>query len=221
MEADASLFPSATVVWVAGLYLVVLYVAIRQAPWRRLLESEQLNVFLGASVAILMLWLMKADVRPGFAFHLLGVTSVTLMFGWSFGIIIASLALLGAVLNDGAGWEAFAFNILFVGILPVTLTQIFLVLIRHFLPKHFFIYVLGNAFFTAGAVGWISGMTVIGALVLNETYTWADVQLNILPFFPLMYFPEAFVNGWVMTILISLRPTWVYSFSDEQYLKGK
>jgi hypothetical protein len=33
--------------------------------------------------------------------------------------------------------------------------------------------------------------------------------------------PEAMLNGWIMAILVVFRPEWVYSFSDEQYLKGK
>jgi uncharacterized membrane protein len=36
-----------------------------------------------------------------------------------------------------------------------------------------------------------------------------------------MSMPEAFLNGWVMTVLVAYRPNWVYSFSDELYLKGK
>jgi len=36
-----------------------------------------------------------------------------------------------------------------------------------------------------------------------------------------MLFPEAFYNGIVMTVLISLRPKWVWSFNDEEYLQGR
>jgi uncharacterized membrane protein len=36
-----------------------------------------------------------------------------------------------------------------------------------------------------------------------------------------MFLPEAFLNGWAMVVLVVFRPHWVYSFSDEQYLKGK
>jgi uncharacterized membrane protein len=47
------------------------------------------------------------------------------------------------------------------------------------------------------------------------------LQESVLPFFPLMFLPEAMLNGWIMVILVAFRPEWVYSFSDEQYLKGK
>ena len=38
---------------------------------------------------------------------------------------------------------------------------------------------------------------------------------------PLMMFPEAFVNGALMTIRVAYRPQWVASFRDQHYLHGK
>jgi uncharacterized membrane protein len=36
-----------------------------------------------------------------------------------------------------------------------------------------------------------------------------------------MFFPEAFVNGFVMSVMVGFRPEWVCSFRDEEYLVGK
>ncbi len=36
-----------------------------------------------------------------------------------------------------------------------------------------------------------------------------------------MFFPEAMLNGWIITILVILKPAWVFTFSDEDYLHGK
>ena len=47
------------------------------------------------------------------------------------------------------------------------------------------------------------------------------LQAILLPFFPLMFFPEGFINGWLMTVLVAFRPHWVYSFADEDYINGK
>ena len=104
---------------------------------------------------------------------------------------------------------------------PVTLTQVLLVLIRSFLPKHFFIYVLGNGFATAGLVGFACGYLVTWMLVMSGAYTYAELELTLVPFFPLMFLPEAMVNGWITVIMIAFRPQWVWPFSDEQYIKGK
>ena len=221
MELDGQLF-SPLFLWLSGgLYAVALLFALRMAPWERLRVSGQLHVFLGTVVALIVLWHMRGQVQPGLTFHLLGVTTVTLMFGWSLALVAASLALFATCLNTGFGWEGFVMSVLPVALIPITLTQILLVLVRSWLPRHFFIYVLGNGFFTAWLVGYVSGYAAINLLVMSGAYTMAELNATIIPFFPLMFFPEAILNGWIITILVLFCPGWVYSFSDEQYLKGK
>jgi uncharacterized membrane protein len=45
----------------------------------------------------------------------------------------------------------------------------------------------------------------------------SDSALMIIP----MLFPEAFINGALMTLLIVYYPEWVSSFNDDRYLKNK
>jgi uncharacterized membrane protein len=221
VELSGTLFSSTFLWWAGGIYALSLISAIRMAPWGRLFDREQLHVFLGTCVALMLLWHMRAEFHPGLVFHLLGVTTVTLMFGWSLGVIGTSLALAGVTLNLGMGWDSFLVNALTNCLVPVTLTQILLVLIRSLLPKNFFIFVLGNAFVTAGLVGVITGYLTVWLLVSNGAYSLLVLKQTFMPFFPLMFLPEAIINGWITTILVSLRPQWVRAFSDELYLKGK
>jgi len=221
MELATELFSSTVMGWVALFYGVILLKALVMAPWRRLGNSEQLHVFLGACVLMLILWSMRAPVQPGLTYHLLGVTSLTLMFGWSFGVIGSGLVLAGITLNGSLGWDVFALNAFLTSVLPVTLTQVVLVLTRSLLPKNFFIYVLGNGFLTAGLVASLSGGLALWLLALSGAYSWLQLKENLLPYFPLMFLPEAVINGWVMTVLVAFRPHWVSSFSDDLYINGK
>ncbi|MES9895756.1 MAG: energy-coupling factor ABC transporter permease [Candidatus Thiodiazotropha endolucinida] len=221
MELDSELFSDALLWWFAGLYGVVLLIALRLAPWGRLARDGQLHVFLGAIVALIVLWHIRAHLQPGISFHLLGATVITLMFGWSMAIIMASIALLAVCLNAGIGWQGYVVSFLTVALVPITLSQISLILVRSWLPRQFFVYVLGNGFFTAWLVGYASGYLAMQLLVLSGAYTMAELEVTVMPFFPLMFFPEALVNGWVITLMVVFCPTWVYSFSDEQYIHGK
>ena len=221
MQLGENLFSGAWWWLITAFYLLALGLAFRLAPWRWLRNNELLHVFLGACVALILLWSIKADVNPGLSFHLLGVTSLTLMFGWSLGVIAATIALLGVSLNSGAGWDSFALNGLLLGVVPATLTQVVLVVVRSLLPKNFFIFVLVNGFLTAGLVMLVTGYLAVGLLTLSGFYQLQELEESFMPFFPLMSMPEAFLNGWVMTVLVAYRPNWVYSFSDELYLKGK
>ncbi len=221
MEIDGNLFSGVVLWWLSGLFAVVMAIALWLAPWRRLTDSRQLHVFLGAIVALIALWHMRGQVQPGLTFHLLGVTVLTLMFGWSMAIIAASLALVAVCLNAGYGWHGYLVSFLTIVVVPITLSQLALILIRTWLPKHFFVYVLGNGFMTAWAVGYISGYLAMQLLVMSGAYTMAELGVTIMPFFPLMFFPEALVNGWIITMMVVFCPAWVHSFSDEQYIHGK
>ncbi|OOZ34496.1 energy-coupling factor ABC transporter permease [Solemya velesiana gill symbiont] len=221
MQLAEGLFSNTVLWWIGAFYGLALFYALRMSPWRRLLEAEQWHVFLGSCVVLLVLWSMDARINDGLSFHLLGVTTITLMFGWSFGVIANSIALLGVTINGDNAWSAFALNALVLGVLPVTLTQVILVLVRSLLPKNFFIYVLVNGFLTAGLVMLVSGYVATGLLILSGGYSLVELKETFIPFFPLMAMPEAFLNGWIITVLVVYRPQWVYSFSDELYIKGK
>jgi uncharacterized membrane protein len=221
MTVDSSLFPPLLTWLMTLLYGLALISALRMAPWSRLGNAEQLNVYLGTTVALLLLWHMHADMLPGLSYHLLGLTAVTLMFGWSLAVIAASLALAGLCINNGSGWDGFLVNAVVAGVVPITLTQILLILIRWYLPKQFFVYVLVNGFLTGGFVGVTCGYLVTWLLVSSGAYSFAELSDRVLPYFPLMFLPEAFLNGWALAVLVVFRPLWVYSFSDEQYLSGK
>jgi len=221
MQLEGDLFSGITLWFIGAVYLLVMLQAFRMAPWRRLFDNEQAHVFFGACVCLVLLWSMKIPVQAGLSFHMLGVTTFTLMFGWSLGVIGTSLALIGMTLSQGGEWELFALNMFIVGVLPVTLTQVVLVLVRSLLPKNFFIYVLGNAFITGGLVAQISNYAAVLLLVASGTISLESLEQTVLPFFPMMVLPEALLNGWIATIMVAFRPAWVSSFSDDLYIKGK
>ncbi len=203
------------------IYGAILIAALRLAPWRRLLHNEHLHLFLGACVVLIMLWHVRGAALDELTFHFLGVTTFTLVFGWAFAIIGTSLAMVGMALNSSIEWQIFAINELVVGIIPATISQISLILVRSYLPKNFFVYVLGNGFLTSGLAATAAGYAAAWILISSDTLTYAKLSGTILPFFPLIFFPEAFINGWAMTVLVCYRPHWVCSFSDDLYIQGK
>jgi len=200
---------------------LVLIGAVWHAPWRRLIDSGRIHAFFIALLIIMMLWAMRTPVVEGLKFHLLGVTAMTLMFGGSLAIIGATLALIGLSIVGFSDWQGFPFSFITLVLAPVMLTYLSLLLVRAYLPKHFIVYVFVNAFVTGGLVGMSCGYLSAAILVLSGTYSYSDLENTVMPFFPIMFFPEGVFNGWVMTLLVVFKPGWVYSFSDEEYLVGK
>lgn len=221
MEFSGTLFPEVWLWSASGLCLWLLSRALRWGDWRRLRDDVQLNVFLGAVVCLLLLWTMRTEVQPGFAWHLSGMVTITLMYGWSLAVIAGSLALLGITLAGLNDWSGYLPSVLVFVMLPAFLTQVILGLSRAYLPKHYFVYVFVNAFFTGGAVALLVALSATGLLLLSGAFTLQTLSDTYLLFLPLMFFPEAVLNGWLISIMVGFKPHWVGSFSDEEYLQGK
>jgi len=221
MEFSGDLFPAPWLWGSAALYAWALSRALRWAPWRRLADPGQLNVFLGAAVCVLVLWTLRTDIQPGFAWHLSGMVTLTLMFGWSLAVVAASLSLLGVTLVGLTDWAGFLPSAVVFIVLPATLTQLLLGLARAYLPKHYFVYVFVNAFFAGGLISILVALITTGLLLAAEAYTLQQLSDTYLLFLPLMFFPEAVLNGWLISIMVGFKPHWVGSFRDEDYLHGK
>jgi uncharacterized membrane protein len=204
-----------------AIYFLVLAVAVWRAPWKRLLDKSFLHVFLGACVLLMVLWKLRAGVSPGLDLHFLGVTTLTLMFGWEFAVIGSGLVLAGVSLYTDVGWYNFPVNALLVGVVPALTTWgLYRFATRH-LPLHFFIYVYINAFL-GGALAILASSILVSLLLwMSGVYEMGHISREYLAYLPLLALPEGFVNGMVMTGLIVLKPEWVCTFDDEHYLKNK
>lgn len=221
MEFSGELFPASWLWLFAALYGWLLSRALRWANWRRLADSDQLNVFLGAVVGVLLLWSLRTEVQPGFTWHLSAMVTLTLMFGWSLAVVAGSLALTATTLVGLNDWSGLIPSALVFVMLPAGLTQLVLGLARAYLPKHYFVYVFVNAFFAGAFVTILVGLTATGLLLLADAFTLHKLIENYLIFLPLMFFPEAVLNGWMISIMVGFKPHWVGSFRDEEYLHGK
>lgn len=200
--------------WVSGW-------ALRRARWTRLRSNEAMHVWLGAMVIAMLVWMMKGGVTPGLGFHILGVTCLTLMFGWAFAWIALSAVVAGTTAYGLGGWEAMAVNCLLMGGIPIMLTQALLQMAQRWLPHNFFIYIFLNAFFAAGFGSLVSKLAVIALIIFSGAGSYAAIAYEYLPYLPLMFLSEALVNGMIMTLLVALRPGWVCSFDDHSYLDDR
>ena len=221
MELSGSLFHGAWLILFGLLYAVAVFFAWRWFDWPRLRDRTQQHVYLGGIVILFFLWNLRIEIEPGFFWHLSAMVVFTLMFGWSLALIGGSVALLGIIIAGLNEWSAFLPSALFGVLVPATLTQVILGLVRAYLPKHFFVYVLVNAFFAAGLIFIIMALSITTGLLLMDVYSLAELKSRFLIYLPMMIFPESMLNGWIATILVGFKPHWVGSFSDAEYIRGK
>lgn len=204
-----------------GIWIPCFVFAIWRARWRRLADSEQLNVWLGMVVLLTVIWSLRAGVRPGLAFHLLGTTVFTLSFGPALAFIGLSLVTAAVAFNDGSGPLAFAINACLLAGGGVMLSHFLFRLLSALLPRHFFVYIFVNGFLGAAltTLG-IGGLSCV-LFGLAGAYSWEYLTEEYFPYFFLLAFAEAWLSGMVMTLFVVYRPAWVASFDDSTYLCGK
>ena len=191
------------------------------APWHMVKQVENVNILLGWTVLLAILWHMKAGIHPGMNFHLIGATLFTLMFGWQFASIAMTWVLIAVTFNSGGDWASLPINGVVMIILPTLFTYMSLKLAVKFLPRHFFVYSVINGFLTAAFSMMLVVSSSIALLIAFGGYTWNFVVHKFLPFLPLMSFAEGFFTGMLITGMILFKPEWVMTFSDKDYLDGK
>jgi uncharacterized membrane protein len=203
------------------LFALALGWSIHAAPWRRLKDDEQLHLWLGTCVALMLLWSIKTGIKPGLNFHLLGATVFTLMFGPYLAMLGLSVVLLGVTAFGLSGWGSFSANGLLMGALPVSVSYLVFRLADARLPHHLFVYIFVNAFVGAALAMALTGLAATGLLAVAGVYTLDYLSSQYLPYFLLMGWSEALLSGMLITLLVVYCPQWVGTFDDARYLRNK
>lgn len=214
--------------WTFGAYVPMTLIwlwCLRTAPWKRLADSRQLNVWLGAIVVLMLMWSMKAGFRPGLNMHLLGATALTLMFGRQLAIIGLTVVLAAVTFNSAAngsiGWLTFALNAWAMIAVPVFIAWAILRAVERWLPAHFFIYIFVATFFGAAVNTVLTGFLATLLLGVAGVYPMGMLFGDFFLSYVLLGFAEAWLNGGAITLMVVYFPHWVGTFDDRRYLWKK
>jgi uncharacterized membrane protein len=218
MGISAGMLPT---LWIWGGHVIfgaVLFTAIRHAQWPLLWRHRELqHLFLGAIALLIFLWHIRAGISPGLEIHFLGLTALTLVMGWCFAVIVASLVLLSLTLIGYESFEAFSFNALVVCIIPVCVSYCMYVLEKLLKFRPFFAYIFIGAFF-GGALAVVSATTAMALLLWwADVYGLDEIIDQFLIFLPLIAFPEGLINGTIITALLVYAPEYLKTLDQSRY----
>jgi uncharacterized membrane protein len=169
----------------------------------------------------MLMWSMKAGAYPGLNLHLLGATAFTLMFGRQLAILGLSAVMAAVTYNGGAGWDAYALNVLLTAVFPCLFADMLLRIVDRFLPPNFFIYVFVTTFFGAAMAAVSTGLLSSLVLWVAGVYSADMLFGEYFPYYILLGFAEAWLNGAAITLMVVYFPQWVASFDDRRYLNDK
>ncbi len=195
---------------------------LMSGDWRRLAEPARLNLFLGATVAVLVLWQIRTGVKPGLAFHLYGIAAMTLMFGFWRATFAGALVLLANAAFGRGSWTSLGADALLMAALPAAVSWSVYRLLDRRLPNHFFIYVLGNGFFGAALSVAAIGLATTAVMAVAGAYSLEYLLTYYTPYATLLIsWAEAFSTGMAITVMAVYRPAWLETFDDARYIENK
>jgi uncharacterized membrane protein len=208
--------------WAAWAVWALLFArSVLAADWGRLRDPAALNVWAGMIVCLVLVWSLKAGVRPGLSLHLVGATLITLCFGRSLAFVGMSMVAAGVTLNGDVDAFAYALNMLLTAGTGIWISDRIHRLAVRFLPGHLFVYVFVCGFFGSAAAICAIGGVVTALLAALGAYPWDYLAGEYLPYFLLLGFSEAWLSGMLLTLFVVYRPQWVATFDDARYLANK
>jgi len=212
-----------------------LVIAIWQAPWRLLLaEQARQHFFFAAIIALAVIWMLQIRVMGILAFHPLLVTVVTMIFGWSFAIVIGASALFVLKIiqltfySSTQGWDfalaQLQFSTLPVDfclsiLIPVTWALIVIGFVNRWKFKNPFTYFWGVGFFGAMISCILTGLiSMLLFWISDSQLELYSVKENFIIFF-VMTFPEGFINGSIATMFTIFWPEMLKTYRDDWFLQ--
>jgi len=176
----------------------------RRVRWRTLRrDPTAIHRWAICAISLMVLWSIRSDVPVAPGLHILGVTTVTLVLGVPSAALVTLLAqaVTGALSGDLASVPC---NWLASAAIPIACTEAWRRLVLRMLPPDPFAFIFGSAFFgaaLAAAVAWLVIMLVGPPAMFGQ-----GAVPSRGAFLLLVGFPEAFINGAIVTLLVVYVP---------------
>ncbi|HEY0289201.1 MAG TPA: energy-coupling factor ABC transporter permease [Pseudomonas sp.] len=203
------------------LYVPVLCWALWRSPWVELFtDSRRQHLLLGTVFALFLLWLVRRDFDTGVSYHFIGMTAVTLLLDWPLALVGGWVAQLGLLALGRQDLVALGVNgLLFIG-LPVLITETCSIVVERAQPKNPFVYIFCSGFLAAALSALICLLAAMGLLWFEGIFAMPEWLWDFVGYLWLIVFPEAFINGMVISALVVFCPQWLETFNRTRYLSA-
>ena len=220
MIASELLLPTSQ--WLGWLlYAAVLGWALWRSPWLELFSDQRRqHLLFGTVLALFLLWLVRRDFASGLSFHFIGMTAVTLLLDWPLAVLGGFAAQLGLLALGRLDLFALGVNGMLLVVVPVAITEFCALQVERRQPRNLFVYIFCCGFFPAALAALaclLGGLALLWHDGLYAMPPWLD---DFVGYLWLVMFPEAFINGTLVTALVVFYPQWMETFNRTRYLQA-
>jgi len=203
------------------LYLPILVWAVWRASWIELFtDSRRQHVLFATVFALFLLWLVRRDFDTGVAYHFIGMTAVTLLLDWPLAMVGGLVAQLGLLALGRQDLAALGVNGLLFIALPVVITEACAVLVERAQPKSPFVYIFCSGFLAAALASLLCLLLALAVLWYDGIFEMPIFLEDFIGYLWLIIFPEAFINGMIISALVVFSPQWLETFNRTRYLSA-
>ena len=194
---------------------ISLGLALSFRPWRLLAGGALLSPLLASLVITPWLWALPWLHRMPIQLQLSGACLIGLALGWPLAVPVFCLIAVLVGLIAPVSWAQQLDMALWLGIVPATLSFGLGMVLRRWVWRNLFVYILGRAFlgtaiclFVSGALAQWSGqiLTVTVEPDLAMVARW------------LLAWGDAVVTGMMVAVFVAFRPQWLATWSDSIYV---
>nr|WP_256355226.1 energy-coupling factor ABC transporter permease [Pseudomonas sp. PDM33] len=204
-----------------AIYLPIVAWAIWRAPWLELVSDfRRQHLVFGTMLGLFMLWLVRRDFASGVSFHFIGMTAVTLLLDWPLAVLVGLVAQLGLCAIGRQDWAAMGVNGILLVLIPVVITELAAIFVERRQPRNLFVYIFCSGFFPAALAAVCSLLLGLGLLWMDGLFPMPSWIEDFIGYLWLIMFPEAFINGTIVTGLVVFYPDWLETFNRTRYLQA-
>ncbi|HWV10063.1 MAG TPA: energy-coupling factor ABC transporter permease [Pseudomonas sp.] len=205
--------------WV--LYAPLVLWAVCRAPWVELFSDlRRQHLLFGTALALFLLWLVRRDFESGLSYHFIGMTAVTLLLDWPLAILAGVAAQLGLLALGRQELAALGVNGLLLVLIPVAVTELCALRVEKAQPGNLFVYIFFCGFFPAALAALACILLGLGVLWFDGLFPMPPWLEDFVGYLWLVIFPEAFINGMLVTALVVFYPDWLETFNRSRYLSA-
>lgn len=203
------------------IYLPALLWAIWRSPWLELCSDlRRQHLLFGTMLGLFLLWLVRRDFDSGLSYHFIGMTAVTLLLDWPLALLAGLAAQLGLLAIGRQDLAALGVNGVLLVLLPVLVTELCALRVERAQPRNLFVYIFFCGFFPAALATLLTLLGGLGLLWLDGLFPMPPWLDDFAGYLWLVMFPEAFINGTVVTALVVFYPDWLETFNRSRYLQA-
>lgn len=207
-----------TVGW--SIYLAAILWAVWRAPWVELFsDSRRQHLLFGAMLSLFLLWLVRRDFDTGFSYHFIGMTAVTLLLDWPLAVLCGLAAQCGLLALQRQDLAAMGVNGILLVLIPVSVTGVCAYYVERAQPRNLFVYIFGCGFFPAALAIFLSLLTGVALVWMDGLFPMPGWLGDFAGYLWLVIFPEAFINGTLISALVVFYPEWLETFNATRYLQ--